>query len=101
MVWVGARSDILLLWDKKTGKQYSYKEREVLKDISREGNAVQAIIKHRRTGSIWLGTRYDGVYVVECDEAKPVEEYQCTVTRYGWASMDRNRTRAFYWKYSE
>jgi signal transduction histidine kinase/ligand-binding sensor domain-containing protein/DNA-binding response OmpR family regulator len=72
MVWVGARSDILLLWDKKTGKQYSYKELEVLKDISREGNAVQAIIKHRRTGSIWLGTRYDGVYVVECDEAKPV-----------------------------
>jgi len=25
MVWVGARSDILLLWDKKTGKQYSIK----------------------------------------------------------------------------
>lgn len=72
MIWVGARSDVLLLWDKKTGKQYSYKESDVLKNISKEGNAVQAIIKHRRTGSIWLGTRYDGVYVVKCEGTKPV-----------------------------
>lgn len=72
MVWVGARSDILLLWDKKERKQYSYKDVEVLKNINKEGNAVQTIIKHQRTGSIWLGTRYDGVYVVKCDRTKPV-----------------------------
>lgn len=71
LVWIGVRLDILWLWDKKTGRQYSYRDSEVLKNISKESNAIQAILKHRRTGSIWLGTRYDGVYVVKCNGAKP------------------------------
>ena len=64
-VWMGTRLDVLLLWDKKTDRQYSYKTVDILKGLSKEGNAVQSILKHRITGSLWLGTRYDGVYVLK------------------------------------
>ena len=70
IIWIGARLDILLLWDKKTGKQYSYKEIDILRNIS--GNAVQSITKHQKTGDIWLGTRYDGIYIVKRNGTKPV-----------------------------
>ncbi|WP_270293504.1 MULTISPECIES: hybrid sensor histidine kinase/response regulator transcription factor [Bacteroides] len=70
-VWMGTRLDVLLLWDRKTGRQYSYKMVGVLKELSKEGNAVQSILKHRITGSLWLGTRYDGVYVLKYKNDKP------------------------------
>lgn len=72
LLWIGARLDVLLLYNRKTDQLYSYKEDEVLKGINKEGNAVQSFLKHQRTGSLWLGTRYDGIYVVKCDGTKPV-----------------------------
>lgn len=71
IVWMGKRLDVLLLWDRKMGRQYSYKTVDVLKELSKEGNAVQSILKHRITGSLWLGTRYDGVYVLTYEKGKP------------------------------
>lgn len=64
-LWVGARKDVLLLWNRKTGEYYSYKDFEHLKHISENCNAVQAIVKEKNTDNLWLGTRYDGIYVVE------------------------------------
>lgn len=72
IVWMGVRLDILLLWDRKTGKQYSYKDIDILRDLNRESNAIQAIMKHRITGSIWLGTRYDGLYVLNYQDGRAV-----------------------------
>lgn len=71
IVWMGTRLDVLLLWDRKTGRQYSYKTVNVLNGLSKEGNAVQAILKHSTTGSLWMGTRYDGLYVLTYRDGKP------------------------------
>lgn len=64
-IWIGVRKDVLLLWNKKTGKYRSYKEINFLKDIRENCNAVQAIVKEKDTDNLWLGTRYDGIYIVE------------------------------------
>lgn len=78
VVWMGTRLDVLLFWDRNSDKQYSYKEIDLLKDISKESNAVQAILKDRTNENIWLGTRYEGIYILTTEKGKLKKLYKLT-----------------------
>ena len=67
VVWLGIKSMILGLFDKKTMTLTMYKDHPVLKNISEKANSVFSFHKAKHTNELWLGTRYDGLYIVKFD----------------------------------
>lgn len=63
-VWLGIKSMVLGLFDKKTMTLTMYNNHPVLKKISEKANSVFSFHKAKHTDELWLGTRYDGLYIV-------------------------------------
>lgn len=71
-VWLGVRHDVLVIWDKKNGQIRSHKEDKVLGQISVDANSVTSIIRDNINDNLlWLGTRYEGVYLVQMENNTP------------------------------
>lgn len=67
-LWIGVKSVGLVIYNKKN-KEYSlYKEDPVLRNISADINSINVIVKLRSRNEIWLGSRYDGVWIVSLDD---------------------------------
>ncbi len=64
MVWVGLKRNVLVLYDSRKNEFIRYYEHPVLKRISVMANSVMSIYYRPEREEIWLGTRYDGIYVV-------------------------------------
>ena len=70
LIWIGSRKNVLQIWDRKSNILKSYKEVPVLNNISPKSNSVLSIVNDKKTGNLYLATRYNGLYVVERDNNK-------------------------------
>lgn len=66
-LWIGVRSVGFVLYDKQKGEARLYKEDPVLKNISTEINGINTIVHIKSRNEIWLGSRYDGIWIVSLD----------------------------------
>lgn len=64
LIWIGSRKEVLQIWDKKNNKLKSYKEFPILGNLSAKSNSVVSIVKDSKSGNLFLGTRYNGVYEI-------------------------------------
>lgn len=72
-IWIGLRTNILLIWDKKHGVIKSISEFPELNHIPTKANAVMSILKDREKGMMWLATRYNGLYYSRIVDGKYTE----------------------------
>ncbi|MFI3305754.1 MAG: two-component regulator propeller domain-containing protein [Rikenellaceae bacterium] len=64
-LWLGVGSTGLVLVDKATGEESHYQDLPILNEISPKANSFNAIIRLKHHDQIWLGSRYDAVYIVD------------------------------------
>jgi len=64
LVWLGLKSMVLGLFDRNENKLTMYNNHPVLKKISGEANSIYSFYKPKQTNELWLGSRYDGLYIV-------------------------------------
>lgn len=65
LIWIGSRKEVLQIWDKKNNKLKSYKEFPILGNLSVKSNSVVSIVKDSKSGNLFFGTRYNGIYEIE------------------------------------
>ncbi|MFV0470223.1 MAG: two-component regulator propeller domain-containing protein [Dysgonomonas sp.] len=70
LLWLGLKSFVLGLFDQKNNVFKLYNNDPVLKKISSEANSIYAFYKPPTRDELWLGTRYDGLYIVRLNKGK-------------------------------
>ena len=65
LLWLGLNSFVLGLFDPENNKFQLYNENLELKKISSEANSIYTFYKPPMKNELWLGTRYDGLYIVK------------------------------------
>ncbi|MCX6309308.1 MAG: triple tyrosine motif-containing protein, partial [Bacteroidia bacterium] len=70
LLWLGVKSMVLSLFDRKSKTLTSYKDHPVLKDISNKANSILSFFKPSTLNELWLGTRYEGLYAVKLVQGK-------------------------------
>ena len=64
IIWLGIKSFVLGLFDKKDNSLKLYNQHPVLNKIASRANSILSFHKPQKKSELWLGTRYDGLYVV-------------------------------------
>ena len=72
LIWLGIKSFVLGLFDRKTNSLTLYNNHPILKSIDSEANSILCFYKPLKKDELWLGTRYDGLYIVQLDKGKIV-----------------------------
>lgn len=71
-LWLGTRKDVMYSYDLKNRTLTSYADIPVLRELTQQSNAIKCIFKdRRRRDTYWLGTRYDGVFMLTLQHGKP------------------------------
>lgn len=70
LLWLGIKSFVLGLFDKKNNSLTLYNNHPVLKSIASRANSILSFHKTLRKNELWLGTRYDGLYIVTLQNSK-------------------------------
>lgn len=65
LIWLGLNSHVLGLFDYKNNTFELYNENPILKKISSEANSIYTFYRPPMKDELWLGTRYDGLYIVK------------------------------------
>lgn len=73
-LWLGNRKNIMYSYDLQQGELTSYNDMPILSELFVQANAVKCIHKDRkRNDTYWIGTRYDGVYMLTFRDGKPAK----------------------------
>jgi ligand-binding sensor domain-containing protein/signal transduction histidine kinase/DNA-binding response OmpR family regulator len=70
LIWLGIKSFVLGLFDRRTNSLMLYNHHPVLKKISSRANSILSFHKPHKKDELWLGTRYDGLYIVTLSNGK-------------------------------
>lgn len=70
LIWLGIKSFVLGLFDRKTNSLTLYNNHPVLKNIASRANSILSFHKPTKKDELWLGTRYDGLYIVSMKNGK-------------------------------
>ncbi|MFR9578608.1 MAG: ATP-binding protein [Rikenellaceae bacterium] len=80
-IWLGMRSVVMAVVDKKSGSLSFIADHPWLKKIDIKANGINVITKIESRNEIWLGSRYGGVWVVSLDDDEQITDV--------WALRDR------------
>ncbi|MEA4935872.1 MAG: two-component regulator propeller domain-containing protein [Paludibacter sp.] len=70
LIWLGIKSFVLGLFDRRTNSLTLYNHHPVLKSIATRANSILSFHKPVKKDELWLGTRYDGLYIVSLNNGK-------------------------------
>lgn len=70
LIWLGIKSFVLGLFNRETNALTLYNHHPVLKNIAGKANCILSFHKPQKKDELWLGTRYDGLYIVSFKNGK-------------------------------
>lgn len=83
LIWLGLNSFVLGLFDYKNNTFELYNEHPILKKIDSEANSIYTFYKPPIKNELWLGTRFDGLYVVKFNGNEIVSVEKKNITGIG------------------
>ncbi|MFR9633498.1 MAG: two-component regulator propeller domain-containing protein [Rikenellaceae bacterium] len=67
-LWFGVRYSVMLYQDKNSGELHKFSEHPWLSKIHQKADGINCITRVMHRNEIWLGSRYNGVWIVELDD---------------------------------
>ncbi|MFI3305672.1 MAG: two-component regulator propeller domain-containing protein [Rikenellaceae bacterium] len=74
-LWLGIRSGVMAIYNKRSRAVKSYRTHPVFKKIKNVSNSVEVIKKIVSRNEIWLGTRYNSIYIAKLDSAERIVDF--------------------------
>lgn len=72
LLWMGVKSKVLVLFDRKHNRAIPYSEHPVLKNINVRANTIVSVMPNKSKDRLWLATRYYGLYMVTMKNGNPL-----------------------------